>query len=184
MNQQYSRKGNRVYNSRVDSSFSCCLFWGPFWWTIQHSLTLLRSQPKPRLRQSWLIQKWKGFAVPWAVGPAQNHSSKSLSTAVLRRIMNTPVYNLCQPLSFMYRNFAWSILDTLETRWPRCVIQLDQQNHSLKSVSTAVWQRIVNRAGPQYTIFVNIFLLCLGNFAWNILDTLETRWPRCVLTLN
>ena len=53
-----------------------------------------------------------------------------------------------------------------EMKGVRCVCyRWTSSNHSSKSLSTAVLRRIMNTTGPQSTISVNIFLLCLENFA-------------------
>ena len=118
--QRYSRKGNRVHNNMVNSSFSCCWFWGPFWWTIQHSLTLLRSQP--RLRQSWLIPNWKGFQ--------HKHSWKSYRAVGLKMI------NIARPQSFWAgRQFCWKHFGcfgnslTFRSVWHRWTCTSIHENH-------------------------------------------------------
>ena len=73
-----------------------------------------------------------------------NHSSKSLS-AVLRTIMNT-----AEPQSLIFVNIFLLCKKMLpETFWIlwKPVNLLDQQNHSLKSASSAVWRRIMKKTG-------------------------------------
>ena len=70
-----------------------------------------------------------------------------------------------------------------EMKGVRCVPPLDQQNHSWKSLSTTVWQRIMKNGTSIYNLCKHLSAMW-GNFAWSFLDTLETLWPRCVALLD
>ena len=123
-NQHYSRK-EYIVKWLIRPSVVVCSR-GPFWWTIQHSLTLLRSQP--RLRQSWLIPNWKGFQ--------HKHSWKSYRAVGLKMI------NIARPQSFWAgRQFCWKHFGcfgnslTFRSVWHRWTSTSIHENHYNMQIS-------------------------------------------------